>query len=53
MVGAYYLMRDLLVSAGAFLGAALWKMGPQVNFIGATAIGALGTVFYVWTLKRT
>lgn len=52
MVGAYYLIRDLLVSGAALLGAALWKFGPQVNFISATAIGALGTIFYVLTLRR-
>ena len=52
MVGAYYLIRDLLVSGAALLGAALWKFGPQVNFITASAIGALGTLFYVLTLKR-
>ena len=53
MVGAYYLVRDLIVSSGAFLGAALWKFGPQVNFAGAAALGALGTIFYVMTLKRS
>ncbi|MFL6530440.1 MAG: MFS transporter [Chthoniobacterales bacterium] len=52
MVGAYYLIRDVLVSGAALLGAFLWKFGPQVNFITATAVGALGTVFYVCTLKR-
>lgn len=51
-VGAYYLIRDLLVSGAALLGAALWKFGPQVNFVGATVIGALGTLFYILTLKR-
>ncbi|MFL6568684.1 MAG: MFS transporter [Chthoniobacterales bacterium] len=52
MVGAYYLIRDVLVSGAALLGAFLWKFGPQVNFMTATAVGALGTVFYVCTLKR-
>lgn len=52
MVGAYYLIRDVLVSGAALLGAFLWKFGPQVNFITATAVGALGTVFYVCTVKR-
>ncbi|MEJ7608146.1 MAG: MFS transporter [Bryobacteraceae bacterium] len=31
-IGAYYLIRDLIVSAGALLGVALWKIGPQANF---------------------
>ncbi len=52
MVGTYYLIRDLLVSSAAFLGAALWKLGPQVNFLTAAAIGALGTLFYLATLRR-
>lgn len=53
MVGAYYLIRDLLVSGAALLGAALWKLGPQVNFISAAAVGALGTIYYIMTLKRS
>ena len=28
-VGAYYLIRDTVVTAGAFLGAVLWRIGPQ------------------------
>src|SRR5205823_832986 len=32
MVGTYYLVRDLIVSAGAILGAYLWKLGPGLNF---------------------
>jgi len=35
MVGAYYFVRDLIVSAGAILGAYLWKLGPALNFLGA------------------
>ena len=53
MIGAYYLIRDLLVSVAALLGAALWKFGPQVNFLSATAVGALGTIYYIVTLKRS
>jgi MFS family permease len=51
MIGTYYLIRDLLVSGAALLGAALWKLGPEVNLLSATAIGATGTVFYVLTLR--
>ena len=51
-VGTYYLIRDLLVSGAALLGAALWKLGPQINFISATAVGAAGTIFYILTLPR-
>jgi MFS family permease len=47
MVGAYYLIRDLIVTSGAFIGAALWKAGPAVNFWTASALGAAGTIFYI------
>src|SRR5438874_10095307 len=36
MVGTYYFVRDLIVSTGAILGAYLWKLGPALNFLGAT-----------------
>jgi MFS family permease len=51
MIGAYYLVRDLVVSTGAILGAYLWKLGPALNFLGAAAIGAAGTIFYVRTTR--
>src|SRR2546429_6052348 len=38
MVGTYYLVRDLIVSTGAILGAYLWKLGPALNFLGAAAL---------------
>jgi MFS family permease len=46
-IGAYYLIRDVIVSSGALLGAALWKSSPEANFLGAAAVGALGTAVYV------
>jgi MFS family permease len=51
-VGAYYLIRDVIVTAGSFLGAALWKTSPEANFLGAAFLGALGTIVYVMTLRR-
>lgn len=51
MIGAYYLVRDLLVSTAAILGAWLWKLGPGVNFLGATAFGLCGTVVYLIALS--
>ena len=53
MVGAYYLVRDLIVSAGAILGAYLWTLGPALNFLGATALGVAGTIFYVKTIRHS
>jgi MFS family permease len=52
MIGAYYLVRDLVVSAGAILGAYLWELGPSLNFLGAAAFGAAGTIFYVKTIRQ-
>ena len=53
MVGAYYLVRDLIVSPGAILGAYLWKLGPALNFLGAAALGVVGTIFYVKTIRQS
>jgi MFS family permease len=53
MIGAYYLVRDLIVSTGAILGAYLWKLGPALNFLGAAALGLAGTIFYVRTTSRS
>ena len=46
MIGAYYLVRDVIVSAGAVVGAYLWSRGPAANFLGAAAFGVAGTIFY-------
>jgi MFS family permease len=51
MVGAYYLVRDLIVSAGAILGAYLWKQGAELNFLVATGLGIAGTIFYIKTIR--
>jgi MFS family permease len=52
MIGAYYLARDLPVSAGAIVGAFLWKISPGVNLLSATIFGAVGTVYYLLTMRR-
>jgi predicted MFS family arabinose efflux permease len=53
IVGTYYLVRDLIVSTGAILGAYLWKLGPALNFLGAAALGLAGTLFYVKTIRQS
>jgi len=50
--GAYYLIRDCTVTSGSFLGAGLWYVSPQANFIGAAICGALGTVWFWWLIYR-
>lgn len=50
--GAYYLIRDCVVTTGSFLGAWLWHIGPRANFIGAAVCGGLGTLWYWWFVYR-
>jgi MFS family permease len=51
--GAYYLIRDTVVTTGAFLGAWLWSVGPKVNFYGAAACGLAGTLwFYLFVYRK-
>jgi MFS family permease len=50
--GAYYLIRDCVVTTGSFLGAWLWSIGPRANFIGASVCGGLGTVWFWWFIFR-
>jgi len=47
--GAYYFIRDTLVTTGSFVGAGLWSLSPQANFLGAAVCGACGTVVF-WRL---
>jgi MFS family permease len=51
-VGTYYLVRDVIVSLGAFIGAWLWHIGPRLNFLAAAAFGIGGTVFYFRSVRR-
>ena len=44
--GAYYLIRDCIVTSGSIIGAALWSISPQTNFVGAALLGALGTLWF-------
>jgi MFS family permease len=50
--GAYYLIRDCLVTSGSFLGAWLWSVSPKANFIGAALCGVLGTCWFGWYFFR-
>jgi MFS family permease len=50
--GAYYLIRDCVVTSGSFLGAWLWSISPRANFIGAATCGALGTAWFWWFIYR-
>lgn len=50
--GAYYLIRDCVVTSGSFLGAWLWSISPRVNFITAAVCGGLGTLWFWWFVCR-
>ena len=44
--GAYYLVRDVVVSLAAFGGAFLWLISPAANFLTAFGFGLVGMVFF-------
>ena len=44
--GAYYLVRDLVVSIAALSSALLWSISPQANFITAAGCGLAGTILF-------
>lgn len=46
MFGAYYLVRDVLVSLAAFGGAFLWMIDPAVNLWTAFGCGVAGTLWF-------
>jgi MFS family permease len=52
-IGAYYMVRDGLVTIGSFLGVVLWHLSPGANFLGAMCVGLAGTVYYGSTLKTS
>ncbi len=44
--GAYYLLRDVVVSVAALSSALLWNISPAANFLTATAFGLAGTLLF-------
>jgi MFS family permease len=50
--GAYYLIRDCTVTTGSFVGAWLWSISPQANFIGAAICGLAGTIWFRQSVYR-
>jgi MFS family permease len=52
VVGTYYLVRDLIVSSGAIVGAYLWSLDPRLNFLSAAAFGIAGTIFYIRVTRQ-
>jgi MFS family permease len=50
--GAYYLIRDCVVTTGSFIGAWLWNINPRANFLGAALIGFGGTLWFWWKIYQ-
>ena len=50
--GAYYLLRDCVVTPGSFVGAWLWSLSPQANFLGAALLGGAGALWFWWFVYR-
>ncbi len=46
MFGAYYLARDIVVSAAALSSGFLWRISPAANLLTAAACGLAGTLFF-------
>jgi len=52
-IGAYYLIRDTVVTSGSFLGAVFWGISAKANFLAAAVVGAMGTLYYIGTLQAS
>lgn len=50
--GAYYLIRDLIVTFAALAGGVLWTFSPFVNFVTATFFGICGVVYFLIFCKE-
>lgn len=44
--GAYYLLRDIVVTIAALSSAYLWNISPQANFMTAFAFGLIGMIWF-------
>ena len=51
-VGLYYLMRSLSITPAAAIGGLFWKLAPATPFIVAGAIGLVGTIVFVATVRE-
>jgi MFS family permease len=50
-VGLYYLIRSLSVTPAAAIGGLLWRIKPPIPFIVAFAVGIIGTLLFLATVK--
>ena len=47
MFGLYYLIRDVIVSVAAFIGALLWEASPATNLLAAFGFGIIGSLLFM------
>jgi MFS family permease len=52
VVGLYYLTRSLAIAPAAFIGGLLWQASPQLPFFVAAAVGAIGVIVFVATVRE-
>jgi MFS family permease len=53
VVGLYYLGRSIAIAPAAFIGGLLWRISPAVPFYAAAAIGFVGVVVFMATVRET
>jgi len=51
-VGLYYLLRSLTITPASAIGGLLWKFTPQTPFIMAGAIGIIGTLVFIISVRE-
>lgn len=47
LYGAYYMIRDIVVSLAAFIGGFLWAVSPQLNLSVAFIFGLIATAYFL------
>jgi hypothetical protein len=53
LIGVYDALQTFLGAIYAYPGAWLWKIGPEFNFYGAALCGALGTIWFYFSNRKT
>jgi MFS family permease len=51
-VGLYYLVRSLAITPAAAIGGLLWKVTPKTPFVIAGAMGVIGTLVFIVTVRE-
>ncbi len=51
-VGLYYLVRSFSITPASAIGGLLWRIGPQIPFFTAGAIGIVGTLLFAATVEE-